>query len=70
MRIVKRLERLQRSNGGWPWIYDAERGTVVQPFELYSVNQNGMAAMALRELQRATGEDLSLMIETTAVRLS
>lgn len=64
LRIAETLQGLQRPNGGWPWIYDAERGTVVEPFEIYSVHQDGMAPMALRELQRAAGKDLSLTIDS------
>ena len=30
--IADRLIELQRPNGGWPWMYDAERATVVEPY--------------------------------------
>ena len=54
---TQRLSKLQRTNGGWPWIYDADRGEVVEPFEIYSVHQDAMAPMAFHELSAATGHD-------------
>jgi hypothetical protein len=55
-RIGDRLIELQRSNGGWPWLFDAQRGTVVEPFELYSVHQDAMAPMGLFDLSETTGD--------------
>lgn len=55
-RVAGRLLELQRSDGGWPWIFDAERGTVVEPYEVYSVHQDAMAPMALLELSEVTGD--------------
>jgi hypothetical protein len=52
---TERLSNFQRANGGWPWLYDVERGEVVEPFEIYSVHQDGMAPMAFHELSAATG---------------
>jgi hypothetical protein len=46
----------QMSNGAWPWIYDALRGTVVEPYELYSVHQDSMAMIGMHGLSEATGE--------------
>ncbi len=54
--IADRLLALQRPNGGWPWIFDARRGAVVEPYEIYTVHQDAMAPMALLELSKATGE--------------
>jgi hypothetical protein len=48
--------RLQRSDAGWPWMFDSRRGSVVEPYELYSVHQDAMAPMALFELSSASGE--------------
>jgi hypothetical protein len=44
------LMRLQRTDGGWPWLYDAATGQVVEHYEIYSVHQHGMAPMALLPL--------------------
>ena len=55
-RVAGRLLELQRPDGGWPWIFDARRGTVVEPFELYSVHQDAMAPMAFCELTEVTGD--------------
>jgi hypothetical protein len=46
----------QMSNGAWPWIYDALRSTVVEPYELYSVHQDSMAMIGMHGLAEATGE--------------
>jgi hypothetical protein len=51
-----RLLATQLPDGGWPWLFDAERGTVVEPYEVYSVHQDAMAPMALLELAEATGD--------------
>jgi hypothetical protein len=52
-----RLLELQLADGGFPWLYDAERGTVVERYEVYSVHQDAMAPMALLELWEVTGDD-------------
>jgi hypothetical protein len=51
-----RLLALQLPDGGWPWLYDAETGRVVERYEIYSVHQHGMAPMALLELAEASGD--------------
>jgi hypothetical protein len=56
-RVADRLLALQRRNGSWPWLFDASRGEVVEPFELYSVHQAAMAPMGMLELAEASGED-------------
>lgn len=55
-RVAGRLLELQRPDGGWPWIFDARRGAVVEPYEVYSVHQDAMAPMALLELSEVTGD--------------
>jgi hypothetical protein len=45
-----RLLETQLPDGGWPWLFDAERGSVVERYEIYSVHQDAMAPMALLEL--------------------
>jgi hypothetical protein len=52
-----RLLELQLPDGGWPWLFDAERGTVVERYEVYSVHQDAMAPMALLELSQVTGDE-------------
>lgn len=56
-RTADRLLELQRPDGGWPWTYDTRSGRVVEPYEIYSVHQDGMAPMALLDLAERTGED-------------
>jgi hypothetical protein len=51
-----RLLDAQLPDGGWPWLFDAERGTVVERYEVYSVHQDAMAPMALIELWEASGD--------------
>jgi hypothetical protein len=51
-----RLIALQLEDGGWPWLFDARRGTVVERYEVYSVHQDAMAPMGLLALAEATGE--------------
>jgi hypothetical protein len=51
-----RLLALQLPDGGWPWLYDAERGTVVERYELYCVHQHAMAPMGMLELTEAAGD--------------
>jgi hypothetical protein len=55
--LAGHLLRLQRPNGGWPWLFHADRAVVVEPFEVYSVHQDAMAPMALLELSELTGDD-------------
>jgi hypothetical protein len=54
--LADRLIALQLADGGWPWLYDVDRGTVVERYEVYSVHQHAMAPMGLLELFEATGE--------------
>jgi hypothetical protein len=55
--VADTLIGLQQADGAWPWIFDAHHGTVVEPYELYTVHQDAMAPMALLELFDATGDD-------------
>jgi len=55
-KCADRLCALQESDGGWSWLYDVDRGTIVDAMPIYSVHQEGMAPMALLQLQRATGK--------------
>jgi hypothetical protein len=51
-----RLLATQLPDGGWPWLFDADRGTVVERYEVYSVHQDAMAPMALLELAEVSGD--------------
>lgn len=53
-----RLLALQLSDGGWPWLYDARTGQVVEPYEVYSVHQHAMAPMGLLALAEVSGDDV------------
>lgn len=55
--LADRLLELQLADGGWPWIFDAGRGLVVEPYEIYAVHQDAMAPMGLFSLYEVTGED-------------
>ena len=52
-----RLLALQQLDGGWPWLYDARTGGVVEPYEVYSVHQHAMAPMGLLTLEEVSGDD-------------
>ena len=55
-QLADHLLRLQLSDGGWPWLFDADRGVVVERYEIYSVHQDAMAPMALLQLTELTGD--------------
>jgi hypothetical protein len=54
--LADRLIELQLRDGGWPWLFDVRRGTVVEPYEVYSVHQHAMAPMGLLAAAEATEE--------------
>ena len=56
VRLADLLVELQRPDGGWPWLFNADRGSVVEPYEIYSVHQDAMAPMALLALDDVLGE--------------
>lgn len=56
-RAADRLLGLQREDGGYPWIFDARSGRVVEPYEVYSVHQDAMAPMAMLELSEVSGDE-------------
>jgi hypothetical protein len=55
-RLADTLIELRRPDAGWPWLYQADRAVVVEPYEVYSVHQDAMAPMALFALSEATGD--------------
>ena len=54
--LARQLLAMQRPDGGWPWLYDAARGIVIEEYEVYSVHQDAMAPMAFFELAEVTGD--------------
>ena len=56
-RLADALLAMQRPDGGWPWLFNATRGTVVEAYEVYSVHQDAMAPMALLALTDLTGDE-------------
>jgi len=56
-RAGDKLLALQLGDGGWPWVFDAHRGTVVESYEIYSVHQDAMAPMGLGSLSAATDDE-------------
>jgi hypothetical protein len=57
VKVADALLRLQLADGAWPWIYEVNKGAVIEPYRLYSVHQDAMAPMALLELSDVTGDD-------------
>ena len=55
-RLADLLIRSRDAHFGWPWLYDSERGVVVERYEVYSVHQDAMAPMALLALAEVTGD--------------
>jgi hypothetical protein len=56
-RLADLLVELRHDDGGWPWLYHAEKGRVVEAYQVYSVHQDAMAPMAFFALAEVTGED-------------
>ena len=50
------LVELRRADAGWPWLFHAEKGSVVEEYQVYSVHQDAMAPMAYFALADATGD--------------
>jgi hypothetical protein len=69
-RLAGILSGHQRENGGWPWLYDAKTGGVVEPFEIYSVHQHGMAPMAFFEYSDTVGKSVAEIISKSMAWLT
>ena len=54
--------RAQGPLGQWWWHYSATSGRVVQRYPVYSVHQEAMGPMALLEVARANGRDMTYPI--------
>ena len=55
-RATRKIISLQGRNGEWPWFYYTSKGIVVDPYEVYSVHQHGMAALFLEFAERRNVE--------------
>ncbi|TXL71209.1 hypothetical protein FHP25_31220 [Vineibacter terrae] len=49
---TRKLIALQGPQGEWPWFFDAQRGTVLDYYEVYSVHQYGMAPAFLEHAEQ------------------
>ncbi|HQZ33475.1 MAG TPA: hypothetical protein PK020_03570 [Ilumatobacteraceae bacterium] len=56
-RLADLLVELRGPQAAWPWLFHAEKGTVVETYQVYSVHQDAMAPMAYFALAEATGDD-------------
>jgi hypothetical protein len=54
--LADTLIALRLPDGGWPWLFHADRAVVVEPYEIYSVHQDAMAPMALFALAEVTDD--------------
>ena len=54
--LADTLIALRLPDAAWPWLFHADRATVVEPYEIYSVHQDAMAPMALFALAEVTGD--------------
>jgi hypothetical protein len=52
-----RIVATQMDDGAWPWMSDPVRGSVIEPYELYSVYQDSVAMIGLHGVSQATGDD-------------
>lgn len=55
-KLGDRLLAVQMGDGAWPWICDPLRGTVVEPYEIYSIHQDSMGMMGLHGVSDLTGD--------------
>lgn len=55
-RLADLLVELRGPDAGWPWLFHAEKGRVVETYQVYSVHQDAMAPMAMFALTEATGD--------------
>ena len=51
------LVDLREADCGWPWLFHAEKGKVVETYQVYSVHQDAMAPMAFFALGAAAGDE-------------
>jgi hypothetical protein len=51
-----RLADGQLASGAWPWLFDARRGSVADPYPIYSANQDSIAVIGMHGAAEATGQ--------------
>lgn len=56
VRLADTLITLRLPDGGWPWLFHADRAVVAEPYEVYAVHQDAMAPMALFALAEVSGD--------------
>ncbi len=56
VRLADLLIELRGDDSGWPWLFHADHGVVVERYEIYSVHQDAMAPMAFFALSEVTGD--------------
>lgn len=61
--VADNLCQFQGELGQWWWLYDAATGPVVDGYPVFSVHQDGMAPMALLEVQRTGLGEFDTFIE-------
>ena len=55
-RLADHLVEHRGTDGGWPWLFNAETGSVAERHQIYSVHQDAMAPMAFFALAEASGD--------------
>lgn len=55
-RLADLLVELRGDDAGWPWLFHAEKATVIERYEIYSVHQDAMAPMGFFALAEVCGD--------------
>jgi hypothetical protein len=55
VRCAEAIRGAQGEHGQWCWHYDGRTGAVIERYPVYAVHQDGMAPMALFDLEEAGG---------------
>jgi hypothetical protein len=60
---VRAIVKHQGKFGEWPWHYDVRDGTLIDPYPIFSVHQDGMGPMVLLEVGEILGMDFQEAVE-------
>lgn len=60
---VQAIVKHQGKFGEWPWHYDVRDGTLIDPYPIFSVHQDGMGPMVLLEVGEILGMDFQEAVE-------